>query len=582
MPDDIASLPTNLREALRRAALDFPHRGIAIFDGRGRSVERRSYAELHRLASESAARFAGLGIGRDEPVLVALPTSWEWMEAWFGLLMRGAWPVASSGAGAMAAAEAQFDKVDKVMAAIGARHVVASESFRAQAGEQGFGFAHEGVITIERLRGALPAPTGSAAGISDGGDVAFLQLTSGSTGLPRAVMITHQGAIHNPVASDEAIGAPFGEPMHRLAECMVSWLPLYHDMGLIGCLMLPILCGLDSWLLRPEAFLARPRLWLEQLGSHGTSFAPAPNFGYQLCLERIPAEKREGLDLSSWRAAFTGAEMVRPETTSAFCAAFEPHGFRPESLRPCYGLAEGTLAVTFDVKGSGVRTLPAPAGTDAGFAMADVVSNGVPIRDTSLRMTAPDGSVLPEGAIGEVCIKGPGVFRGYYRDPEATAATLKNGWFSTGDLGFLQGGELYLTGRTKDLLIVHGHNIMPDDIERLADSVTGGGGLMRSAAFSVARGAAGEQAVVVVETAEANPARLAEIGREIRVRIGRSMGLPLADLVFVRRGRIPRTTSGKMQRNELRQRYLDGDLERVHDVPVQEEAGRDPAKERTR
>ncbi len=174
------------------------------------------------------------------------------------------------------------------------------------------------------------------------------------------------------------------------------------------------------------------------------------------------------------------------------------------------------------------------------------------------------------------------MFRGYYRDPEATAATLKNGWFSTGDLGFLQGGELYLTGRTKDLLIVHGHNIMPDEIERVADSVTGGGGLLRSAAFSVARGAAGEQAVVVVEMAEADPARLAEIGREIRVRIGRSMGLPLADLVFVRRGRIPRTTSGKMQRSELRQRYLDGDLERLHDVPAREEAGRDPAKERTR
>jgi len=458
-----------------------------------------------------------------------------------------------------------------VMAAIGARHVVASEAFQAQAGEQGFGFAAGGVITIDRLRAAAPASRGAAAtGISDGSDVAFLQLTSGSTGLPRAVMITHQGAIHNPVASDEAIGAPFGEPMHRLAECMVSWLPLYHDMGLIGCLMLPMLCGLDSWLLRPETFLARPRLWLEHLGSHGTSFAPAPNFGYQLCIERIPADKREGLDLGAWRAALTGAEMVRPETTGAFCAAFEPHGFRPESLRPCYGLAEGTLAVTFDTKGSGVRTLPAPAGTDAGFAMTEVVSNGVPIRDTSLRITAPDGSVLPEGAIGEVGIKGPGVFRGYYRDPEATAATLKDGWFSTGDLGFLAAGELYLTGRTKDLLIVHGHNIMPDEIERLADSVTGGGGLLRSAAFSVARGAAGEQAVVVVESADSDPARLAEVGREIRVRIGRTMGLPLADLVFVRRGRIPRTTSGKMQRGELRQRYLDGSLERLHDDPIHE------------
>jgi acyl-CoA synthetase (AMP-forming)/AMP-acid ligase II len=468
------------------------------------------------------------------------------------------------------------------MAAIGARHVVASEAFKAQAAEQGFSFASDGVITVERLRGAPAAAGGAATGASDGGDVAFLQLTSGSTGLPRAVMITHQGAIHNPVASDEAMGAPFGEPMHRLTECMVSWLPLYHDMGLIGCLMLPMLCGLDSWLLRPETFLARPRLWLEHLGSHGASFAPAPNFGYQLCVERIPPDKREGLDLRPWRGAFTGAEMVRPETTGAFSAAFEPHGFRPEAFRPCYGLAEGTLAVTFDLKATGVRTLPAPAGTDAGFAMTEVVSNGVPIRDTSVRINAPDGTALPEGAIGEVCISGPGVFRGYYRDPEATAATLRDGWFATGDLGFLEGGELYLTGRTKDLLIVHGHNIMPDELERLADSVTGGGGLLRSAAFSVARGAAGEQAVVVVESADTDPGRLAEVGREIRVRIGRTMGLPLADLVFVRRGRIPRTTSGKMQRGELRQRYLDGSLERLHDDPIHEPAPRGAGGEHDR
>ncbi len=579
MTTDIAGLPTNLREGLRRAALDVPHRGIAIFDGRGRSCDRRSYGALYRLACDSAARFAGLGIGRDEPVLVALPTSWEWMEAWFGLLLRGAWPVASSGAGAMAAAEAQFEKVDKVMAAIGARHVVASDAFQAQAAAQGFGFAREGVVTCERLHAAAPAAGDGALGHSDGGDVAFLQLTSGSTGVPRAVMITHQGAIHNPVASDEAIGAPFGEPMHRLTESMVSWLPLYHDMGLIGCLMLPLLCGLDTWLLRPETFLARPRLWLEHLGSHGGSFAPAPNFGYQLCVERISADKREGLDLSLWRAALTGAEMVRPETTGAFSAAFEPHGFRPEAFRPCYGLAEGTLAVTFDVEGSGVRTRPAPRGTDAGFAMTEVVSTGVPIRDTRVRIAAPDGGGLPEGEIGEVCIKGPGVFRGYYGDPEATAAVLRDGWFATGDLGFLEGGELYLTGRTKDLLIVHGHNIMPDEIERIADSVTGGGGLMRSAAFSVARGAAGEQAVVVVEIADHDPGRLAEIGHEIRVRIGRAMGLPVADLLFVRRGRIPRTTSGKMQRGELRQRYLDGTLERLH---VHDPAGRAPAQEPSR
>ena len=283
-----------------------------------------------------------------------------------------------------------------------------------------------------------------------------------------------------------------------------------------------------------------------------------------MCIrDRIRPEQLEGVDLSGWRAALTGAEMIRPETTDAFIERFSPFGFQPTCFRPCYGLAEGTLAVTFDLRGEGIRTLPAPAGADAGFGMNRVVSTGTPIRDTQVRIIAPDGSELGEHAIGEVAIEGPGVFSGYYNDPEATAESLANGWFSTGDLGFLADGELYLTGRTKDLLIVHGHNIMPDEIERLADGVTGGGGMLRSAAFSVARGAAGEEAVVVVEVAARDPDRLPEIEREIRIRIGRSMGLPLADLVFVRRGRIPRTTSGKMQRGELRQKYLDGSLERL-------------------
>jgi acyl-CoA synthetase (AMP-forming)/AMP-acid ligase II len=476
--------------------------------------------------------------------------------------MLGAWPVASSGAGAMAAADSQFDKVDKVMAKIGARFVVASPAFAEQAAGQGYGFVERGLVTPEALGRQLPSsPTPSAS--SDGSDVAFLQLTSGSTGLPRAVMISHQGAIHNPLASCEAIGAPLGEPAHHWADCMVSWLPLYHDMGLIGCLMLPILTGLDSWLLRPPTFLARPGLWLRHLASHGVSFTPSPNFGYQLCVERIRPGELEGVDLGSWRRALTGAEMVRHETTDAFVAAFEPHGFRPEAFLPCYGLAEGTLAVTFDLRGEGVRTLPAPAGTDSGFGVSEVVSNGEPLRDTKIEIRAPDGIALPEGTIGEVCINGPGVFLGYYREPEATAASLSRGWFATGDLGFLHDGELYITGRTKDLLIVHGQNIMPDEIERLADSVTGGGGLMRSAAFSVARGSSGEEAVVVVEIAGRDPERLDNIAREIRIAIGRAMGLPLADLVFVRRGRIPRTTSGKMQRGELRRRYLEGTLERI-------------------
>jgi acyl-CoA synthetase (AMP-forming)/AMP-acid ligase II len=344
---------------------------------------------------------------------------------------------------------------------------------------------------------------------------------------------------------------------------MVSWLPLYHDMGLIGCLMLPLLTGVDTFLLRPETFLARPKLWLAELGRRGTTFVPAPNFAYQLCVERVRPGDLEGVDLSSWRMALTGAEMVRPESVRAFCQAFEPCGFSPRAFQPCYGLAEATLAVTFDTRGEGVRTAPLPSGADAGFGLEEVVSTGAPVLDTEVVIVAPDGSRCPERVIGEVHIKGPGVFLGYYRDPQATADSLHDGWFATGDLGFLEGGELYLTGRTKDVLIIHGHNLMPDEIERLADSVTGGGGLLRSAAFSVARGAGGEQPILVVEVAERDAEALARLEQDIRTRIGRALSLPLADLVFVRRGRIPRTSSGKMQRQELRQRYLDGGIERI-------------------
>jgi acyl-CoA synthetase (AMP-forming)/AMP-acid ligase II len=562
MSDPLANLPISIRELLRRAAVDFPNRGVSIFDGRGRRADRRSFSELYRLATDAAARFDSLGVGAGEPVVVALPTSWEWMQAWMGLVMRGAYPVASAGATGLAAAETQLAKVDQVMTAIEARYVVTGEGFREQATAAGHVTAAAGAITSNELSDASPTP-GFEAPPTSSHEVAFLQLTSGSTGTPRAVMITHANAIHNPAASCEVITGGMEAPVQDWADTMVSWLPMYHDMGLIGCLFLPLLAGLELKLLRPPTFLARPMRWLQELGHNGRTFAPAPNFGYQLCVERIQPGQLEGVSLSGFQGALTGAEMIRRETTHAFSEKFAPFGFSPRAFQPCYGLAEATLAVTFDTKGEGVRTLPAPAETDAGFSMAEVVSVGRPIRDTRVRIVAPDGRALQEDSVGEVCVNGPGVFAGYYLDDDATSENLIDGWYHTGDLGFLHSGELYLTGRLKDVLIVRGHNLMPDEIERLADSVTGGGGLMRSAAFSVSRGAAGEEPVLVVESTTSEADQLAELRREIKIRVGRALGLPLADVVFVKRGRIPRTTSGKMQRGEVRRKYLEGSLDLV-------------------
>ena len=553
--------PQNLPEALERAARHFPRRGIAVFEGRGAAARRRVYPDVLAGAREAAGRWAALGLAPGDRVLVCLPTSWAWLDAWLGALLAGALPVAVAPGAAMGAGEAQVRRVDALAEHLDARFAVVPPAFRAAAEELGARRAAAAAITAEEL--AAQAPARLAAPRPAPEDVAFLQLTSGSTGVPRAVMIPHRAAVHNPLANDEAIGAPHGAPAHAWAESMVSWLPLNHDMGLVGCFFMSVLAGLDLWLLQPAAFLARPRLWLAELGRHGTVFTPAPNFGYQLCLERLSTADREGLDLSRWRDAMTGAEMIRQETVEGFCAAFAPCGFRPETFRPCYGLAEATLAATFDLEGRGLRTRPAPAGAAAGLGISDVACVGRPVRDTEVRVAGPDGRSLPEGEVGEVRVRGPGVFLGYYNEPEATRESLPDGWLATGDLGFQAGGELYLTGRSKDVLILRGNNLMPHELEWLAESVTGGGGALRCGAFSVARDAHGEEPVLVVETTDRDPGKLAELGHAIRSAVGRNLSLPVADLIFVRRGKIPKTTSGKVQRRALRELYLEGRLERL-------------------
>ncbi len=414
------------------------------------------------------------------------------------------------------------------------------------------------VCVLTWTPGALSAQT------TTGGITGVVRDPDGNVTPGVTVRGQHQGTnAEHDAASDEAIGAPYGEPVHRWASGMVSWLPLHHDMGLVGCLFLSIHLGLDLWLFNPTAFLARPKLWLERLGQVGPTFAPAPNFGYQLCVERITQAQAAGIDLSHWRSAMTGAEMVRPETAAAFAELTAGCGFRPEAICPCYGLAEGTLAVTFDLRGQGIRTRPVPAGGDTGLGLDDVVSVGPPIRDTQIEIVAPDGTALPEGQVGEVRCKGPGIFQGYFNDEAATSEGLQQGWLCTGDLGFLHEGELYLTGRLKELLIIRGNNVMPHELEWLADQACGGGGSRRSGAFSISRSAAGEEAVLVMETTDRNPEALAEVAQAVRQKIGRALSLPLADLVFVRRGRIPKTTSGKVQRRALREQYLNGTLQRL-------------------
>ncbi|MEM9293783.1 MAG: AMP-binding protein [Acidobacteriota bacterium] len=589
-PAETRTLP----EVLERAGTRFGERRLGLYDGRGRRIEEHTFAELWALAQDAANRWRGRGLAPGDRVLVCLPSSWQWMQAWWGAALLGALPVAIAPAGAMGSSEGHTRRLAEVARRLGARAVVAPPTVAEQvdqllaqppdpvkgATEEGETLADgaspgsaapQGREELEHLRSVWLAPEALAAAPAVAGPIArpeavetaFLQLTSGSTGRPRAVRISHRAALHNGLASSEAIGAPYGSAAHRWADSMVSWLPLHHDMGLVGCLLLCLNLGLDLWLMNPTTFLARPQLWLQGLAERGKTFAPAPNFGYHLLTERLQPKALQDLDLSGFRAAMAGAEMVRPETVAAFLELTADTGFSPQAFRPCYGLAEATLAVTFDQRGEGLRTRPVPEGGDAGLGLSEVACVGHPVVDTEVEITTPDGAAVAEGVIGQVRVRGPGIFDGYFNDPRATTEGLVDGALVTGDLGFQLDGELYLTGRTKDVLILRGHNLMPHELEWLAEEVTGGGGAQRTGAFSIAQGAEGEVAVLAVETNERDPEARAALDRAIRQRLGRALSLTLADLVFVRRGRLPKTTSGKVQRRQLRQMYLDGSLDRL-------------------
>lgn len=551
----------SLTEALERTARLHPHNGVAVFDNRGRSFERHTYAEVLERARLAGAHLAGCGAARGQPVILSLGTGWDLIDLWLGCLMMGALPVNIAPAMAMGTGSAQMLRLESTAARLGSALLVGSAGVRDSAAQGEFPHLRRIARTPAEVHEAparfqaVDATTRAA-----GEDTAFLQLTSGSTGVPKAVVIPHRAVLHNTVAINTGIGRPLGGPANELLDCSVSWLPLNHDMGLVGGLLYAITHGHDLWLISPKTFLARPGVWLRELGRHGPSLAPAPNFAYQTCVERVSADQLEDADLALWRSALVGAEMVQPETMRAFSERFAPAGFDARALQPCYGLAESTLALAFDTRGAGIRTRRLPQGSGEA---AEVVCLGEPIIDTRIEVRAPDGRALGEGEIGQVFALGPSNFAGYYNDPQATAETLCDGWLDTGDIGFLEGGELYLTGRTKDLLIIRGQNIMPHELEWCAEAVTGGGGTVRSGAFSVQHGAEGEQAVIVAEVADPDPDRVDAMARAIRVRVGRELGLTLADVMLVRRGTLPKTTSGKVQRRELKALYLNGRLSPV-------------------
>jgi fatty-acyl-CoA synthase len=552
--------PTTIPSLLHSAAEEHPDRGITIFDGRGRRSINKSYPELLSSAQRTAAHLAGRGIRPGEVVLLSLDTSWELIASWFGAVLAGALPVVIAPPVAMGVGEAHLKKIEDTLERLEASIFLCGENWLAEAKQHDAPRIASIGCTFESLSDTLAAPDFHLDEL-DPDDTAFLQLTSGSTGHQRGVVISHRAVLANIRSIHAALEGGWGRNFLRHNRSVVSWLPLHHDMGLVGILLAGLAAGIEIVLLPPRAFLARPLVWLRELAAAGPCVTAAPNFAYHSCVERYDRKTLEGLDLSQWHSALVGAEMVQPATMREFTERFSNHGFSESSLRPCYGMAEATLVISYDQRGEGIRTAAVPETGDSS-APREAVSVGAPVLGTTIEILAPDATPLGEGAVGEICVRGDNLFDGYWHDPEATAEALKDGRLHTGDLGFLRDGELYVSGRIKDLLILRGHNWMPHELEWCAEAKSGGGGISRSAAFSIPGDAEGERAVLVVETTSTGAA-LAELETAIRREIGDRLGLTLADLLFARRGRLPRTTSGKVQRNELRRRYLAGELERA-------------------
>jgi acyl-CoA synthetase (AMP-forming)/AMP-acid ligase II len=408
----------------------------------------------------------------------------------------------------------------------------------------------------------------------DRSDVALLQYTSGSTGDPKGVMVTHGNLVHN----EEMMRLGFGHTEVTEYAAGVCWLPPYHDMGLMGHILHAVYIGFPCAVIPPLGILQWPVRWLKTLTKYRADASGGPNFIYELCSHRIPDELRQGLDLSRWNIAGVGAEPVRAKTLEDFFAAYEPYGFRRNAMYPCYGLAEATLFVTGgDPHSEPVfRSSPRQLGQGDSIDLATgeepqrLVSCGHSWMDQEVAIVDPETRLPCPGKVGEVWVSGPSVAAGYWEQSEATSETFgqrladsvggARQFLRTGDLGFQEAGNLYVVGRLKDLIIVRGKNFHPQDLEIAVQGTHPAFRADCGVAFGVDAG--GEEQLVIVQEIDrqTRSLNLEDLRAQVRKAVLKSFDIRPHDIVFLRNGTLPKTTSGKVQRRETRRRYLAGDL----------------------
>ncbi len=550
--------PDTLNPWLERAA-GHPESGLRLLDRQERP-RWASWAEIRERALEVCGGLQGLGVARGERVALVYPTGLGFFAAFFGILLAGAVPVPLYPPVRLGRLPEYHQRTAAMLRRARARLVLADGTVRRLLGEAlSQARTPLGCLRLADLPAAPPRPVAP-----EPEDLALVQFSSGATGEPRAVALSHRA-----VTTQARLLNRFWPDTPEVRHSGVSWLPLYHDMGLIGCVLPALERPAVLTLLGPEVFVARPAVWLRAISRYRATISPAPNFAYALCLNKVRDEDLEGVDLSCWRVALNGAEPVVPGVLSAFEQRFARWGFRPEALTPVYGLSEAALAVTFSDPGSRCRTrrFSREALAAEGLARPDPqgvekISLGRPLPGFELAISDPAGRPLPPGRVGRVWVRGPTLMAGYLDDPRATAEVLRGDWLDTGDLGFLDGGELYLTGRAKDVLILNGRNHAPEEVEQAVAGVPGVRPGCAVAASWLPEDAPGEVLVLFVETRKGVTEReRRDLPEACRKAVLAACGLAPDRVVVLAPGTLPRTSSGKLRRQETVARYLRQALE---------------------
>lgn len=561
--DEVSSVPLaapTLVDALQWHVDNHPERPHIQFyqdDGEGEVI---TYAQLWRGAHRVATGLQQLDLQPGDPVVIMLQPDSDYFFSFFGVQLAGGIPVPIYPAPRASLIRDHLYRHIGILTNCQAVILITQPEAKEQA--QLLKSQVESlrrIVTSEELAalpGALERP------LLGPHDIAFLQYTSGSTGNPKGVVLTHANLIANIRAMGKRVEV-------TAQDVFVSWLPLYHDMGLIGAWLGSLYFAALLVLMPPLAFIARPERWLRAIHRYRGTTSASPNFGFELCLRRLRDESLEGLDLSSWRAAFNGAEPVSPETTRQFCARFAKYGFRTEAMMPVYGLAEDSVGLafpplergplidriereTFMRKGEAV-----PVAGDDSTAL-QFIACGKPLDGHEIRIVDPTNHELPDRHEGHLQFRGPSATSGYFRNAEATAALFRGDWLDSGDLAYIASGDVYLTGRTKDIIIRAGRNIYPHELEEMVSGLDGIRAGRVTAFGSIDPKTATERLVILAETREKEERALAELRSRVNAGVTDLAGAPPDDVVLAPPHTVLITSSGKVRRAASREFYESG------------------------